>query len=428
MADELNKFFLNTLERHGSGQRPDVLDYFPSYRDSNLYGVNGSASASSKFYVEKSEESKTVSGLPYVESHGMMGKTLGDDHVLLFEEINNIMISGSEEKHGTGNQLERHFSNHQPTGSEQSGREKKHEGGLQPERQFSNHQPRENGPQEYTNSGHLAGDAKDLVTSRSSRITNDLCKPSTANNELGTISFGGVRHAPHLYFSHPFQEIEKSENGNLDETKLSNSTTPKNSASSGSQSPDEKPDHERTSASNVGFRLCGNHVDPVTVSSTASVLALGLDAYPSETSYLANETSSYLESSDGSVRDANFRERDSADASGNNAEASNSLSDLSGDYDSHVQSLQRAQSILYGPVIPHSLHSFQYRNKSSWDSLRRSTHLKQSMFPLFTTAPGYYPVNPPLISGTFGMEEMQKPRGTGTYIPNTVCLFKPSDI
>eukprot|EP00268_Persea_americana_P011133 TRINITY_DN1465_c1_g2_i2.p1 TRINITY_DN1465_c1_g2~~TRINITY_DN1465_c1_g2_i2.p1 ORF type:complete len:984 (-),score=174.72 TRINITY_DN1465_c1_g2_i2:957-3908(-) len=454
MADELNKFFMNTLERHGSGQRPDVQDYFPYCRDSNLNGVNGSESAPLKSYIEKSEETKTVSGSPSVESRSLNGKTLGDGHGILCEEINSIKISVSEEKHGTGNQLEGHFSNHQPLGNGRLGCEKKHGSGFQVERHFSNHQPRENGPQTCGNLGRplmmselacpmegdavsgsrLAGDANDLATSRilSSRITNDLCKPSTTSNELGTISSQKVHLAPHLYYSRPFHDVEYSGNGNLDETKLSNSFAPKNSVSSGSQSPDEKPDHERKSASNVGYQLCGNNVGPVTASSNAGVLALGLYAHPPETSYLVNETPCCSELSNGRIMDANFWERDSAGASVNNTEASNSLSDLSGDYDSHYYSLQYGLSchehILYGPVIPfHPQSPSHYRNKSSWDAPRRSNHLKQSILPrinangvgpgpLFPAGSVYYQ---PLISGAFGMEEMPKPRGTGTYFPNT---------
>lgn len=104
------------------------------------------------------------------------------------------------------------------------------------------------------------------------------------------------------------------------------------------------------------------------------------------------------------------------------------LADLSGDYDTHFNSLLYAQSCreqllstLYHPI--HILPPSQYPNKYSWDGNRR-----QSMYPHMNgngmvpgppiPPPGCYPIRPHLMAGTYNMEDMAKPRGTGTYFPN----------
>ncbi|KAI4302646.1 hypothetical protein MLD38_038366 [Melastoma candidum] len=115
---------------------------------------------------------------------------------------------------------------------------------------------------------------------------------------------------------------------------------------------------------------------------------------------------------------------------------SNSLADLTGDFDSHLRSLcygRWCHEYAWGVQMSHTAPPFipQYQVDKSWDVVRRSLQHKREVFSKVNrngvpTRPTYYPVNapPPMSSSPFGVEEMSKSRGTGTYFPNTNHYYR----
>ncbi|GMH28699.1 hypothetical protein Nepgr_030542 [Nepenthes gracilis] len=108
------------------------------------------------------------------------------------------------------------------------------------------------------------------------------------------------------------------------------------------------------------------------------------------------------------------------------------LRDLSGDYDSHVNSWQYGQwwySYVSGrPIEPmHLLSSPLFPRKNPRDSFWHSTHFGQNSFANIDTNGviprlPFFPLNRPIVHGgaaASGMEEFPKARGTGTYFPIT---------
>ncbi|GMP89933.1 hypothetical protein CsSME_00041289 [Camellia sinensis var. sinensis] len=125
-----------------------------------------------------------------------------------------------------------------------------------------------------------------------------------------------------------------------------------------------------------------------------------------------------------------LRERDLADIAGS-TETLNPLSDLSGDYDSHIRSLLYGQCChgyaLSAPVLPNpnppTFHS-QVQNKKPWETVRRSMPLKRSVNSQTNTTGAVLgfsqnPMNNPPLSNSLGSEEKHQARGTGTYFPNS---------
>ncbi|KAI4338931.1 hypothetical protein MLD38_023935 [Melastoma candidum] len=108
----------------------------------------------------------------------------------------------------------------------------------------------------------------------------------------------------------------------------------------------------------------------------------------------------------------------------------NPLADLRGDFDSQLSSLcygRWCYEFAWGVQMSHTAPPFipQYQVEKSWDVVRRSLQHKREVFPKVNhngvpTRPTYYPVNSrPMSSVPFVVEETSKPRGTGTYFPNT---------
>ncbi|XP_077239142.1 uncharacterized protein LOC143880214 isoform X2 [Tasmannia lanceolata] len=391
IVDELNKFFMNTLDRHGGGQRPDVQDLAPSY----LFDINGSGSISLKTDAEKCTDGNTIVGSPSISSSSPIGETTADHYGVLSEEINNLNISHSEWKHETGMQTVGQSSNHQPTRDEPQ----KLEGSSSLSVSESDCLTEGN----VVSGSRMAGDAKDLASNRvlGSKITNDIHMPFLNTSEPGTWSFERAHHAPHLFYSNQFPENGRIGNGTLDQTKfiaglLENNLSFRLQAPKGEIGFVLQPDHDECdSTSNITFRSESDH-------------------------------SSFLESSSNSISDVGWRERDSIGTAGS-SENLNGLSDLSGDYDTLFNSLLYCQHcheyILCGPVIPipSASHS-QFRSKPSFGALRQPAHLKRNMFP-HMSANGAVPGSQFFLPAYY-TEEMPKPRGTGTYIPNMAHSFQ----
>ncbi|KAF9594560.1 hypothetical protein IFM89_033530 [Coptis chinensis] len=380
IADELHKFFLNTLDRHGSGQRPDVQVSVPP---SN---VNGSDQASLQLEVEKLRRDETVLNPPSVGSTSPMGESKFYSQGLLQEGISNIQLSGLHKKasNGTGKEPQR-----STTGLVSS---------LELLERFG--YIKENGI-----SGHCSGgDAEELATSRvpGSIVTNGRSECTSPSCEVVNSSLGRAYYTPHLYLSPSFQENGKIATRHPDLSKAKSSALYENKFSS---RPCQGPHREIDTA--------------IRKDSEASVLRTNhkFDLF-SESSDTAGKLDGQWISG---LVDPVCWEDSSTSTSG----ALNSLSDLGGDFDNHIHSLICARNAFFGLYMPIPPLISHFQNKNACDSLRRSMQLKHNVFPHMkangvVSTSHFFPLNPPIIPGAaFGMDEKSKTRGTGTYIPNT---------
>ncbi|XP_020240814.1 uncharacterized protein LOC109819490 [Asparagus officinalis] len=110
---------------------------------------------------------------------------------------------------------------------------------------------------------------------------------------------------------------------------------------------------------------------------------------------------------------------------------SNRLANLSGDLDIHMRNLQFVQwtqDYMMGnllPFYPPSPYQYRNNNNNSWDPPQRRGAFSRMNAngvppgPPFSPT-GTYPTPSPFIpGGVFGIDHLPKPRGTGTYFPNT---------
>nr|XP_023892053.1 uncharacterized protein LOC112004059 [Quercus suber]POE61264.1 hypothetical protein CFP56_43666 [Quercus suber] len=345
IEDEIRRFFSNTLDRHGSGQRPDVQDPVPM-PGHNVFGTASSFSGTGTSFADAVNEPKRSS----VDASGstMLSEVDGS--------VNGITVS------------------------------------------------------EY----RLVGDAKDLATSRIQGLTisKDAIKSLPSSCKDSTSSLGKAHHAPHLYFSQRVMGNGDGDgDGNPDQKQPEESgCTEKKDSPRLLRAPSEEKAlivhldqcenqlvSDNDSLSPVGLKHHSPRLSPVTWSSE--------DLYPNYSNYWVLNGSS------------------------GNPEGLNPLSDLSGDHDSHIKSLNRGrwcyECALSTAVTPVPLLFPQLHGKKSWDVIRQSVPLNRNVYSQMNTngvvprAP-FYPMNPAILHGgvAFGMEEMPKPRGTGTYFPN----------
>ncbi|KAL5740237.1 hypothetical protein ACOSQ2_029417 [Xanthoceras sorbifolium] len=373
LADELRKFFSNTLDRHGSEQRPDVQDPVPMSRH------NGFGATSTFSGRESYQEDQSIYESGSTHSSGMTENCRFDHEGPLNAGGGNVKLLGMEssncrivnESHGSVN------------------------GTAVSERR-------------------LSGDAKDLATSKiqSLKISTDVPKSSSPTVEESNTMLGKVYHAPHLYFTHSTRNGEMT-NGNTEWKQPVNSGFSEKKVSSGISSA-----HCKETV------LSGNHDDQDENYSSVNhdVLSpVGSKHHPFLMSTIA-----------WSSDDLNYgyTSYQASPRTAGSPNALNSLSDLSGDYDSHLISLhhgrwwyEHALNASYSSMSPQLLS--QFPNKNSWDVIPRSLPFRQNVIPQMTAngvipRPIFYPINPPILPGaSFAMEEMPKPRGTGTYFPNT---------
>uniref|UniRef100_A0A5B6Z1Q5 Polymerase nucleotidyl transferase domain-containing protein n=1 Tax=Davidia involucrata TaxID=16924 RepID=A0A5B6Z1Q5_DAVIN len=390
IADELRKFFSNTLDRHGSGQRPDVQDLVL------MSGHSGFGPALSFSETESCQEEKAISELKSTNSIGLTGERKLDPDQSSHDGDNNIMVSGMEMKlSGTANG----HVNGQRRGSMK----------VVQSTMLSEADGFVNGT--AVMGYHVSGDAKDLTASRIQglKISNGSPKFSSHNGEESISPLGIAHHAPHLYFSGNLLENGKMRYGNTDQKELECSVSAINKVSSGPlQVPDEGTctivSHGQDKNQLIGYHEVLNSIGPKDVPSVLTPVACSKEnLHPG------------------------YREGTSA-GNGESLECLN-LSDLTGDYDSHLNSLQcgrwcyeYASSLPALPITPPLPSQFQSMN--SWDPIRHSSQFKRNGFSHTNVngvipRPAFYPMNTLLIPGVaFGVEEIPKPRGTGTYFPN----------
>ncbi|XVF29697.1 hypothetical protein REPUB_Repub15cG0144500 [Reevesia pubescens] len=353
IADELLKFFSNTLDRHGSGQRPDVQD--PAL----LSRFSGFGATSSVSGTESCQEDQTFYESKFSNSSTMTGNYRSDTEGSL-HKLNN----------GNGSGRETNFSRtlNEPQGSPNT---------------------------TSVSESRLSGDAKDLATSRIQDrvISNNARKSCPPTAEDGVSLSDNVRHAPHLYFCRSSLDNGDVRNGNAECKQPGNSGLTEKNVTSGNLP---------ATSEGIGPNVHGDH------SENQSVVSEGVQSPVASKHHQLISNSAW--SSEGQ-------------------EALSSLSDLCGDYDTHLGSLNCGQ-FCYNyacsasvPPISSPLVS-QFQSKNSWDVVRQSVQFKRNAIsPMNANGvvprQGYYPMNLPMLHGAgFGMEEMPKPRGTGTYFPN----------
>ncbi|KAJ6806395.1 uncharacterized protein M6B38_174290 [Iris pallida] len=346
MEYEVKMFFTNTLDRHGSGERPDVRDALPNCLRSTSNNHKGVASAQLE--------------LKATDPDGQLCEEINAIKL----EINTTKFSGPEENGTTAE------SN-----------------GLLDDR-------------------CLVGDGRDHAAGRSSVPSHSRGKNKTSlsANEKSKPQSGKYFYASYLPY-HPENVRQNGGPGVAVAAKLAigdrvSSTRP-------------LPSHEEVRL----VQLDSSESESSTSSSTS---------WLSNHGSLASSWNTLLPNSHPS--DCSF-----AGTTGNGCSESpepNKLSDLSGDVELHFRSLQYAQlwqeSIL-GTIFPpggHLSSSFQFQNKHSWDPTWR-----RGVYTNFNTNgmppgppfphPGSYPIAQSFISGAYGIEDLPKPRGTGTYFPNT---------
>ncbi|OMO94030.1 hypothetical protein COLO4_16550 [Corchorus olitorius] len=371
IADELRKFFSNTLDRHGSGQRPDVQDPAPS-----LSRFSGYAATSSVSGTESCQEDQTFYESESSNSSTMTVNHRSDNEVLL-HKFNNGYVSGR-----------------------------------------STDFPRTHNEPQVSANGmvvseiRLSGDATDLATSRIQGllISNDEHKSYLPNAVENIPPSENIRHAPHLYFHKSSLENGEIRSGNAECKQPENSDFPEKKVISGilPATAEEMVTHAHGDhrenllvvSQGVQSPVRSKHHPLVANSAWSSE-----DLYPGYSGYLASSTAV------------------------GSQEVLSSLSDLSGDYDTHLLGLHYGQwcyDYAYSATVPpiSSPVVSQFQSKNSWDLVRQSVQFRRNaVSPINANGAVprqvYYPMNPPVIHGAgFGMEEMPKPRGTGTYFPN----------
>ncbi|KAK1264483.1 hypothetical protein QJS04_geneDACA017034 [Acorus gramineus] len=340
IVDEINKFFLNTLERHGSGHRPDVQECVLSV-------TNGGADGCS--------ENMTVLRPMSTDSTAQLGEPINHQG-RLSEALKNMRISDPENCEDNG-----HVEGNVISG------------------------------------GRLKGDAKDLAT----RITKGVHRPPST-------------HYSPRYLSH------SSEDGNI----------PLNHALFSPRASDEM----TVTSSNNALHTYGDAInDSVTFSSSSTFQSE--DYYSMDNNFIPSDPSNHFESNS-----TDYREVGISGTVGRSTE-SNRLANLASDHENHLNSLlfaqwfqdphwsQESQTLAQTLVVYHQPPPSQNRNKHLWDANRRPPTPKRSMFhqmgstgvisgPPLPTASNYFSSIPPVHPGAFNMEDLPKPRGTGTYFPN----------
>lgn len=335
ISSELRKFFSNMLLRHGSGERPDVLDAVPFVRYNRYSGILPAST------VNHFQEGQVVYESESSSSSGAAGNGRHDQEDSLYAGVSISSTAG-----------------HDLSGS-----------------------PGETAPS--VSEGRFAGDAKDLATLRIQKleISDDAMKSPCLSDKESVSPLNGKHHSFH-----------KMRNGEV-----------------------------------LNGNGVGKHQENSWLADSRRVK--DLHSNENENEYLGHEDLPFTGSAPWPHEDMHLH------YSGPSVSGTpNMLSDLSGDYDSQLNSLRFGRwwfdYVQNGPLSPLSPPGLsQLPNNNSWDLIRHALPFRRNG-PTPVNANGVVPrqvffhVNPQMIPGTgFGIEELPKPRGTGTYFPNAVLTF-----
>ncbi|KAK4795839.1 hypothetical protein SAY86_028165 [Trapa natans] len=244
----------------------------------------------------------------------------------------------------------------------------------------------ENSADEASSFTWISGDLDELATARNFSMS-DCSLKSYSSGALDCISTSVRKshHGPHLCFSRSPTELNEIRNGDA-----SGEPPMKSGFIDTCSSVYQNSDGEQSTS--------GLYEDPLI---SSSIYCSSKDTYHA---YLSHQASSLI------------------------LEPSNSLSDLSGDYQSHISSLQYGQwcynYALAAQVAQGSLSfTSELQGKNSWDVVGKSIHhwyAGSSQINTNGIFPGQLlcPANQIIPIPPFGMEVMRKTRGTGTSIPN----------
>ncbi|GAA0152210.1 hypothetical protein LIER_10747 [Lithospermum erythrorhizon] len=328
IAFELHNFFLNTLERHGHGERPDVQDSAGPLPNHYHYGPESDLSDYNGNYVP--EHSRT-----YPDVASCSGAVSTD-----------IAKVGSRSVSENGNHKHTLDGNGSVVDLEEA--------------------------------GNLKGSQVQGL-----KIYNDIPGRSASDLEVNVSARGFPYHAPHLFFSnsHVHDEMVKSPSN-----QLKNSETSFKVSQASIDNGFVKEENLMVSNS--------DSVDPKAINYS---MTCGMD----------HEVNSY-----------------------GSPTYTHSLSDLTGDYETHVNCLRYGRWWFeYGagiPVLPIPLMLPHYQMKMPYEAMLHPPHFKRNGYSHgnvndIIQNPSFCAMNPLVIppAVAVGLEDMPKPRGTGTYFPNS---------
>ncbi|RRT72717.1 hypothetical protein B296_00034238 [Ensete ventricosum] len=372
IAAEVGMFFASTLERHGTGERPDVQQ-------------DASRSCSDSRFIEQNEVGSTSSN-----NESTLDSQVKCSSGALCDNISNIKISDLDEGYGTELQFNGHNSN-------------KHLDGLHQCTKMENHLM---GGEASVK--HLDKNARDLVSIEAFNLrAAESCLDSSSHNQIGgDLSSGKAYHAPRLFF----HVGNGSESVTLDNVN-SGDTAKKEVVSSRFVAPGQEPNSESES-----------HVTSTSGFKTNSVSASTGSIHGSSTTSWNSHLSEHLNTADWSC-----------EGNGNSSSNCSKLSDLVGDFNLHYMNLlyalesQGQEYFTNQYFMPnYGLSPSQYQNKQSWNGFSQQSiyvHIRANgVIPAPPFSPhGCYPINQSLRPGVYGAKDIQKTKGTGTYFPNTVC-------
>ncbi|XP_042402582.1 uncharacterized protein LOC121992343 isoform X6 [Zingiber officinale] len=355
IVDEVNLFFRNTLCRHGTGERPDVQD-----------AISSSPKSGSAYHVGVKYRSSNLNAEYLNKDSHFSGLTNHDSSRALIDVINNINCFDLGEDHISKKQDDKHSAN--PTINVNNSRS----GSVVFEEDII--------------SKHSTDDAIDLPSTRAfdSRSLDESFKPSTS---------GKVFHAPHLFFC---------SNNNQDDNILGNSSTRDNVMVG-------MPSNKSTSPCNeMGYEVKSTNSASWPRKSTLAAPS-SFDHESPSSSWNCRDSSLGGCTNDGKLDDA--------------SSSSDNLSDLSGDFQLYCSNLLHAQEFqecfVNSCLVPvYHASSSPYQNKHSWNMQSMYAHGANGLVHMPSLPPSYY-VIPPLICNDYGVKDITKTRGTGTYLPNT---------
>ncbi|XP_021845279.1 uncharacterized protein [Spinacia oleracea] len=377
IAEEVRKFFTNTLDRHGKGQRPDVQDLLLTS------GCNG--------FVPERFISEAESSL---------------DDTCVVEEIS-VDFSNQSSEYSLGSRETRHgvVSSFRKPGAYLEGTEIEHHRGIDgavpfrtlPEAQYSEDEL-------PASASHGSDDAIHHSTYgiQDLRITEHSDKPSAYLEEDKESPLQNVDHAPSLILSHPL-ENGKMENGDL-----------------GDEQPTESSLFTLGRKVNGRPHTCHDGRNFTSGEQENSHLCNILDSNSSYSSMNANANANA-----NCFRNSHSVYRNSHSLTAGNHETVKIHPDLSGDVDSHLENLgygrwwyDHGLQMTTPPI--HLTLPPMFQPKNPWDAVRQSVQFRRDVVPQMNVSrPPFFPMNSPVVHGAFNVDEMTKARGTGTYFPIT---------